>query len=445
MGRMRTVILAALLLAACGGAPIDITIPTLPGATHLRMPDSPPQRRWQYRLQVENRAGKQVRLEARLDEPAPEGVIVRMAERTNVIPREGTGWPTLIVIVPAKEGAFKGTISITSPEVPDWAHRYTFEGEVVPTAVRGRSLSARPSGVDLGTFRPGEEKTFAVALASTGSDPVTVKEWVAEDPERVKLPRPPEGLAITPGGEYQLLGAVVAPRAAGPFQARVRVRSDAENHEKGLDLRLVGQVLPDYAPHPPRAVETVAYPVQETEFKVVIRAREEVPPFTVAQASGHERYFDVVSLGTAEPGREQVVRLKLRRDAPTDAARDAEWQCRFRIEPGGVDVAWPLKIRLNPPIHAHPGAIDFRTVAQGTEKAQEILLTGLANRAFKVTRATAGHVRVALPDHAPGTAWRVIVSLPPGLGAGAIDDRVVIETDDPDVPRLIVPVKAEIR
>ena len=450
MGRMRTVILGALLLAACDGAPLDLTIPKLPEGPahrHLRMPDSPPLRRWQYRLQVESRVRRQVRLEARLEDPAPEGVIVRMAESTNVIPREGTGWPTLIVIVPGKEGAFRGTLAITSPDVRDWAVRYTFAGEVVPVALTGRNLVARPSGVDLGMFRPGEERTFAVALASCGSDPVTIKEWIAEDPERVRLPRPAEPVLVKPGGEYQLLGAVVAPRAAGPFQVRVRVRSDAENHEKGLDIRFAGQVVPDYAPNPPRAVETVAYPVQETEFKVVIRAREEVAPFTVKQVSGHERYLDVLSLGTEEPAREQTVRLKLRRDAPTDAARHAEWQCRFRIEPGGVEVAWPLKIRLNPPIHAHPGAVDFRTVAEGTEKEQEILLTGLANRAFKVTGASAERrqVRVTLPDHAPGTVWRVIVSLPKSLGAGAIDDRVVIATDDPDVPQLIVPVKAEIR
>lgn len=447
MGPMRTALLAALLLAACGAEPLLITIPTLPGATHLRMPDSPPLRRWQYRLQVESRVTKQVRLEARLEEPVPEGVVARVAERTNVIPREGTGWPTLVVIVPENVGAFRGTIAITSPDVPGWAIRYTFEGEVVPGALPGRNLRARPGGADLGMMRPGEEKVFEIALSSIGSEPVTIQGWGAEDPLRVRLPRPGEPMIVEPGGAYTLRGAVVAPRAAGPFEARARVHSDAENHQKGLLLFFAGQVVPDYAPNPPRAVETAAYPVQETEFKVVIRARDEVPPFTVRQASGHERYFDVVSLGTAEPAREQLVRFKLRRDAPTDATRDAEWQVRLRVEPGGVDVTWPVKIRLNPPIHAHPGSIDFRQVPQGVEKQKEILLSGFANRVFKVTGAHAERrqVRVTLPDHAPGTAWRVIVSLPTGLAAGAVDDRVVIETDDPDVPHLIVPVKADIR
>ncbi len=443
MAAMRIALLPALLLAACA-EPLLVTIPTLPGETHLRMPDSPPLRRWQYRLEVESGVTRQVRIEARLEEPAPEGVVCRLGG-TTTIPREGTGWVWLIVIVPKTEGAFKGAISITSPDVPDWAIRYTFEGDVVPGAFPGRNLAARPPGVDLGMMRPGEEKEFAVALAGVGTDPVTIQGWGAEDPLRVRLPPAGDAVTVEPGGEFQLRGAVAAPRAAGPFELRVRVHSDAENHQKGLLLLFSGQVVPDYAPYPPRAVETAAYPVQETEFKVVIRAREEVEPFTVAEAAGHERYFDVVSLGTKEPAREQVVKFKLRRDAPTDVARDAEWQVRLRIEPGGVDVAWPVKIRLNPPIHAYPSAIDFRAVAARgeKEKEQEIVLTGYANRAFNVTgyRAELRQVRVTLKDHAPGMAWRVLVSLPRDLAKGSVDDRVIIDTDDPDVPHLIIPVK----
>jgi len=446
---MRTVIPAALLLAACGGGPIDLTIPKLPEGPshrHLRMPESPPLRRWQYRLEVTSRVPKQVRLEARLEEPVPEGVIARIADRTNVIPREGTAWPTLVVIVPEKEGAFQGSIAITSPDVPDWLVRYRFEGEVVPAALQGRHLAAKSEG-DLGFLRPDEEKPFTVLLSSRGAETVTIREWVADDPQNVRLPKLETPMALAPGGEFELRGAIVAPRAGGPFEKRVKVLSDAQNVEKGLLLRFAGHVVPDYAPNPPRAVETVAYPVQETEFKVVIRARDEVPPFTVAQAAGHERYFDVVSLGTAEPAREQVVMFKLKRDAPTDPARDAEWQVRLRVEPSGTEVTWPVKIRLNPPIHAQPSVIDFRTVPQGAEKQREILLAAFANRAFKVTGASSERrlVEVKLPEHAPGTVWRVLVVLPKGLAAGLVDDRVVIETDDPDVPSLIIPVKAEIR
>jgi hypothetical protein len=265
----------ALLLVACSEQQIDIKIPTLPGATHLRMPESPPERRWQYRLEVASRVPKQVRLEARLLDPAPEGVIARLGG-TTTIPREGTIWPWLVVIVPRKEGAFQGSIAITSPDVPDWAVQYTFEGEVVPGALLGKHLTARSKG-DLGLMRPDEEKAFSVVLGSGGSEPVTIREWAADDPQHVKLPVPAP-VTVESGKEFELRGAIVAPRAAGPFEVRVRILSDAKNVEKGLLLRFTGQVVPDYAPYPPRAVETVAYPVQETEFKVVVRAREGPSP-----------------------------------------------------------------------------------------------------------------------------------------------------------------------
>jgi hypothetical protein len=448
MSRMRTVILAALLLlAACGAEPLVVTIPLKPGATHLEMPEALPLRRYQYKLEVVNNVRRQVQLEARLEEPAPAGVVARIGG-TNTIPREGTGWPWLVVIVPEVPGPFQGTIAITSPEVPDWVLRYTFAGEVVDRPREGRNMSARPPGVDLGNLAPGDEKAFAVALASFGSEDVEITEWVPSDPAIVRLPRLGEPVVVKTGGEYQLVGAIVAPRAAGPFDAAVRVRSDAQNHKGGVfDVRFRGTVVPDYAPHPPRAVETAAYPAEGTEFKMKIVAREGVPPFTVAEAKGHERYFEVLSLGTPEPAREQLVKLKLRRDAPTDATRPAEWQVRFRVEPSGVEVTWPLRLYLYPPIHASPREISFGTVSQGAPKEAEILLSALAQRAFRVTgaRAEGRRVRVTVPEHAPGTTWRVLVSLPEGLAPGVIEDRIVIETDDKDVPQLIVPVKADIR
>lgn len=446
---MRTVPFAALLfLAACGGGePIVVTIPKKLGASHLEMPEALPQRRYLYKLDVHNRAGKQVTLEARLEDPAPKGVVVRLSGPTTIA-REAREEPTLTVIVPDVPGPFQGTLVITSPQVPEWSLRYSFGGEVVDKPLEGKNLSARPAGVDLGNVVPGEEKSFAVALTSSGTEDVTISEWAPSDPGLIRIQRLAEPVVVKTGGELQLVGTVVAPRAGGSFAGAVRVRSDARSPQGGiLDIRFSGNVVPDYAPQPPRAVERAAYPVEETEFKVKIVAREGVKPFTVAEAKGHERYFDVVSLGTAEPAAEQLIRLKLRRDAPTDAARPAEWQVRFRLEPSDVEVSWPLKLFLYPPIHASPREVVFGAVKQGATSEAEILLHGLANRRFQVTDAQAEgrRVRVTLPEHAVGTTWRVLVSLPESLAAGILMDRIVIRTDDPDVPQIVVPVKAEIR
>jgi len=446
MAPMRKAVLALLVLAACSDRPetLEIVIPTVPDG-HLRMPDSPALRRWQYRLEAKSTVRRPVDLEARFEGPVPEGLVVRLAGDTR-IPREGSAWPHLIVIVPEKEVSFSGAVVIESPDLAGWSTRFTFEGNVALGPREGRYLRARPPGLDLGKVRPGDEKQFAFALESYGSQPVNIREWMAEDPERVKLP-PSTAVSVTSGGEHQLTGVLLVPRVAGRFETRIRVTTDAQNFRGAMELRLAGEVEPDYAPNPPRLLEPTAYPVLQPEFSVDIRAREGVAPFTVESVAGHERYFEVVSLGGKEPARHQLVKLKLRRDAPTDANRDAEFSVRFRLEPTGEEVPWGVRIRLNPPLHAAPGELHFGTVSRSMPEEAEIRLTALPGRKFRVVRAQSeqGLVRVRVPEEPSALGWRVLVSLPGGLAPGILQDRVVIETDDPYVPRLIVPVRAIVR
>ena len=106
------------------------------------MSDSRAGRTWIYRLEVESSVRQQVQLLARLEEPAPEGVTVRFAEQTDVIPRQGTAWPQLVVNTPRVLGPFRGALVLSSPEVPGWEKRYTFDGEVVQSGREGKSLDA---------------------------------------------------------------------------------------------------------------------------------------------------------------------------------------------------------------------------------------------------------------------------------------------------------------
>jgi hypothetical protein len=441
---MRLPVLLCLALAACGPRPgLTLTIPTRPDGT-LEMPGAAPKSQFQYKLEVKSTFKKDVRLEASLAEPAPAGVRVRIPAPADV-PREGSANPTLVVVAPEKEGPFAGTVVITSPDVPAWEVRFPFTGMVARRVFEGPHLDVRPAGVNLGELRPGEEKRFAVALVNFGNAPATIREWAADEPQRVRL-APAEPTTIAAGGELQFTGVVVAPTAPGRFEARVRIQSDAKTHLRGIEIRCAGTVVLDYEPNPPTNVERSAYPIQQQEFRVEIRARAGMPPFTVAGAEGHERYFEMVSLGAPEPAARQVVTLKLKRDAPTDTEHDALCRVRFLVQPGGFEVPWPVRIRLNPPVHAYPGTIHFGTVARDAAERREIMLAALPGRAFRVKSARSEEriVQVGAPEQL-GAAWRLIVSLPKGLGEGIVSDRIAIETDDPDVPLLLVPVKADVR
>ncbi len=83
---------------------------------------------------------------------------------------------------------------------------------------------------------------------------------------------------------------------------------------------------------------------------------------------------------------------------------------------------------------------------QGQQRSAEIRLAAVSGRTFTVKSAVAqrGLFEVEI-KHAPGLSWRIIVTIPKRSARGLLQDRVVIETDDPDVPRIVVEVRAEVR
>ncbi|MHC4550999.1 MAG: COG1470 family protein [Planctomycetota bacterium] len=438
--------LACLLPACAGGDPIELSFRGLPiETTTLDMSRSRPRSARHYALNVRSHVDRSVRLKVRFDGPAPEGMSVRMTRGHEFLPR-GSGRATLTFQMPAATGPVRGKIVIEADALPGWSRTYAFEGMVEARPYEGPRLRARPSGVPLGDLRPGERKPFAVALENDGSAETTVHETTVEDAARVRLDRADAPTIIRPGGALQLVGVVTAPKAAGGFSTRVHVRSNAVNVKNRLDIVLSGRVVPDYAPRPLRLLARAAYPVLETEYPVAIQGREGTEPFVIGRILGHEAVLAVRSRGSKEPAHEQQVVFRLRRDAPTDPASYRDFKVRFRLEPVGVEVILSVALRLFPPIHALPPEVHFGRVLRGYPQKKEIRLAAISGRKFQVESAHAqkGLFELEL-KHAPGLEWRVLVGLPNRSGLGLLQDKIVIETNDPDVPKIIVPVKADVR
>ena len=123
---------------------------------------------------------------------------------------------------------------------------------------------------------------------------------------------------------------------------------------------------------------------------------------------------------------------------------------RISIEPALVTLKWPYALRVLPPVNAQPDKIDFGTVShEALNKAIErsVQVVALPGRKFEVTGAKSqqGHVHVRMADHVVGTPWQVIVALPALADRGVYRDQVLIETNDPDVPKILIPVRAVVR
>jgi hypothetical protein len=438
----------ACILAACGGADPEFVLVfrDLPEeATVLDMYGSRPGTTRLYYMEAASHVDRSVQLQARFEGNVPEGMSVRM-RRAEVLPR-GSAKPILQVQLPKSVGKLSGAIVIESDQLPGWRQRYEFAGTVEDRPLEGKYLKVRPPGMDLGDLSPGEPKEFAFTLASTGTEAVMIHGVQARDEAYVRLARAAAGILV-PGGTQQLTGVFSAPKAAGPFQTMIDVRTNADNFRARVTIALTCEVVPDYAPQPAKLGPLACFPAleQAPEFSVVLRGREGTEPFTVGRITGHERFLLVQSAGGEAAAHEQTVVFKLKRDAPTDATAAQRIGIRLRLEPFGAEVVWPVRMTLNPPIYAIPPRIHFGRTQQGQQRGVEIRLASVPGRRFTVKSATAqrGLFEVEV-KHAQSLSWRVMVTIPKRSARGLLQDRVVIETDDPDVPRIVVEVKADIR
>ncbi|MHC4970974.1 MAG: hypothetical protein ACYTG3_01450 [Planctomycetota bacterium] len=443
--RLPCLVLACILTACAQDEPeFTLRFRDLPEETTvLDMFGSRPKTTRLYYMEAASRADRSIRLRARFVGKAPEGMSVRM-RRAELLPR-GSAKPILQVQLPGNVGPIRGTILIESDELPGWERRYEFAGTIEDRPLDGRYLAVRPPGMDLGEVRPGEQKEFAFSLASTGTEAVTIHGIKPRSEGHVRLARAASGMLV-PGGVQRVTGVLIAPKTAGPFQTMIDVFTNAENYRERVTVALTCRVVPDYAPFPPALGPASHFPVEERKFSVTVRAREGVDAFTIGKISGHERYLTVLSTGGEEAARQQTVVFKLKRDAPTDATAEQALGVRLRLEPTAAEVVWPVRLTLNPPIFPVPSAIHFGTVAQGRQRTAEIRLATVSGRRFTVKAASTqrGLFEVEI-KHAPGLSWRILVTIPKRSARGLLQDRVVIETDDPDVPRIVVEVKAEVK
>lgn len=444
--RLGALLVLVLVLACCNGGEdsIELDIPSLPGdSTELRMFDSRAGAWWNYRVHWISQAAKPVRLAARLRAPAPEGMEVRLKGETR-LRIGGEGIVTLVVVMPRKFGPIQGDVEFFSEDLPGWTQTFPFRGEVVDKPRRGRYIQLRPAGIQLGKLRPGESRPFAATLKNVGDEDITIRDWQVFHPDIVKVRGLQPNQVLAAGAELQLNGEVLVPKLAVEFREKIRILSDASNYPRGVDLTLLGEIDPDFSCHPTRLDPPADYPIRETTYPVEIVAREGLDPFVIGRITGHEDYF-VVGEVSKTPAKRQRVVFTLRPDAPTDARAPQEFDIRFRIQPQDVDVLWPVKIRLLPPIHPSPPQLNFGRVPLDRPARLELQLHTFANRKFKVLRSYTEKGRFAINRQGGGSLlWRFFVAPARNLRLGVHRDTLVIETDDPAVPRIKVPIYCEL-
>lgn len=433
-------------LVRSGGTrePLEIEIPLLHDrtATKFEWGEVPLRAAYRYWLRVRSTESKRVRLTARLDEPAPEGMEARLDGQTDLLPYQ-SGEMQLVLSVPDRLGPLSGSVTIESPDLPGWSRRYTFEGTVTKKPREGPAIHLEPAGgLDLGSLQPGETRPFDFVVESVGTANLNVSDIVPSDSDRVRLAGNAGAGVVVPGGELHVNGLLTAPRAGGEFRVSVLVASDAKNAPK-KHFVLRGVVSPPYAATPPRLDWPSAVRAERPATEVVITAREGQAPFSIQRVLGADPFFELESDGGGEPAREKTVRLRLRADAPFGKAK---FVVRFQLAPSGHDVEWPTEIEVRPTILPSIPVVHF-LVRPGTPvRPIEVRLDHLLGKEFRVTGEVERPDFVTVQSSKPaGLAWRLIVQVKVDLPVGVHEGVILVPTDDPETPKVLIRVSADVR
>lgn len=394
-----------------------------------------------WKIKVKSRASEAVLLRARLEEGAPEGMEVRLDGEID-LPPAGSGFVFLILSPPPPVGPFEGSVTLYAENNADIRVTFPFKGETVRPQLEGayaivRKAQGQPS-TNVGQSAPGKVHEFAFEVFSYGTEPLVVEEWEIDHPAAVHLEAVQGGETVAPGEALLVRGRVRAPSTAGTFRYVVSVRSNAVNAPL-LQTTVHGRVEAPYYLTKDLERDRRAVRKLRPEYTTVVVARPGSKPFTVGRITGHEGIFEIVSRGSEEPALRQELRVRL---LPGARLGPHKVRVRIQLQPSGHELVWTFyPFVIVGTIVSDPPRVEFGRLGPGARVEHTVRLVSTTSSEFSVISAVAkgDHVEVEVLKRS-GLAPKLRLRLRVGLPSGRFADVIVVETDDPDTPRLQIPV-----
>lgn len=311
-------------------------------------------------------------------------------------------------------------------------------------AAASSAAADAPSRHDFGTVVAGPSVEHVFRIPNRGTAPVRVDRVLLTPPLVVaRLPA-----SIPAGGDVALPVRLDTTKVDGPFEGEIAVF--LRGVDEPIALELVGVVVGPVEVTPRRFVVLGAVRGEAKQASVDLVSHETTPLRVDRVESASPRFTTRVE--TIDPGRRLRLHVTLRPDAPTGRAHEPIVVHTSSASVPVVHLA--ALVNVHERVYTFPGAIDLGAIPAGAlagspglaeRLAQTLMVYQTGGTAFEASFRTNVPGLVVTAARGPkGDRFQATVRLTGTPKPGPLSGTIVVETNDPEFPRLEVPVAGTI-
>ena len=247
---------------------------------------------------------------------------------------------------------------------------------------------------------------------------------------------------IAPGETGRLTVRLGQPRRKGPFDGEIVVRfKQASAGTRSFRLR--GSLVPPIELQPSYGFYVVAQRGEVVERSLEVVNHEQTPLDIVGIEYDGSRFTPTID--TLEAGRRYRVTVRTKADAPAGRGSESVRLVSSNAKYGTLPIQAHVWIKER--VYAFPDSLDFGVIdtarQAGDTIEQSIMVYQVGGKDFRVAAETnAGFLSLSVSGSGSGDRYKVTAFINPDkLPAGLIDRSVVVTTNDPEFPTIVIPVR----
>lgn len=299
-----------------------------------------------------------------------------------------------------------------------------------------------PSSFEFGTVSQGTVVTHVFTLRNPSAAPLRIL-----------------GVSLSPGLRISGFPAQVGPNQQidlpvsigtsgmrGPYSGELRLRLDDPGRPQAV-FTMAGVVVPrvEFRPHAAFFVTGDRQSPARASIEIV---NHQEAPLRITRFDYPRDRFDA-RLEPLEDGRRYRLSITLRTDAAAGVREDV---IQLHVDDGRV-LRIPANTRLRERVYTFPAEVDLGSIPQASLDddgadlpAQTLMVYRAGGEDFRAAFTTDVKGLAIAAERGPkGDRWQATVTLERSAAtAGPIQGNIVIETNDPEFPRLVVPVKGSV-